>query len=96
MPAQVLAHVEPSCQSLFGLWLSPWVYTWSYSEIASVLEMHILVLLIVHHNFLSIPYGASLKSTHPGPQTFCVFTKWQINYVTGKIDKFWLEFKSYF
>ena len=29
------AHVEPSCQSLFGLWLSPWIYTWSYSEIST-------------------------------------------------------------
>ena len=29
------AHVEPSCQSLFGLCLSPWIYTWSYSEISA-------------------------------------------------------------
>ena len=29
------AHVEPSCQGLFGLWLSPWIYTWSYSEISA-------------------------------------------------------------
>ena len=29
------SSLEPSCQSLFGLWLSPWIYTRSYSEISA-------------------------------------------------------------
>ena len=62
------AHVEPSCQSLFGLWLSPWVYTWSYSEISAERSQAFWKCLYLYymesyhvHDFICFPICSKLE-----------------------------------
>ena len=67
------AHVEPSCQSLFGLWLSPRVYTWSYSKNSAERSQAFLKTLILVRVNVSVSLELSETNGfvhHLGEATF--------------------------